>query len=52
MKKTYEAPKAERMEFNYSDVVAASGCIETSTWTLNKKGPCMEQEIFYTSNDN
>ena len=48
MKKTYEAPKAEKMEFNYSDaVVAASnacrweihmgdtyeGCVE------NRKGP-------------
>jgi len=25
MKKEYEAPKAERMEFNYSEAVVASG---------------------------
>lgn len=25
MKKGYEAPKAEKMEFNYSDAVVASG---------------------------
>lgn len=25
MKKTYEAPKAEKMEFDYSEVVVASG---------------------------
>ncbi len=26
MKKDYEAPKAEKLEFNYSEVVTASGC--------------------------
>ena len=26
MKKTYEAPKAEKMEFDYSEAVVASGC--------------------------
>lgn len=26
MKKNYEAPKAEKMEFDYSEAVVASGC--------------------------
>ena len=26
MKKDYEAPKAEKMEFNYSEMVVASSC--------------------------
>lgn len=26
MKKEYEAPKAEKVEFNYSEAVVASGC--------------------------
>lgn len=26
MKKEYESPKAEKMEFNYSETVVASGC--------------------------
>ena len=34
MKKTYEAPKAEKTEFNYSDVVVASSikCGNTTTY--------------------
>ena len=49
MKKTYEAPKAEKLEFDYTDTVTASGlelqeyvngykgCNETATdnWFLN-----------------
>lgn len=27
MKKQYEAPKAEKMEFDYSETVVASSCI-------------------------
>ncbi len=35
MKKTYELPKAEKMAFDYSDVVVASGtqCVNTTTIT-------------------
>ncbi len=35
MKKTYELPKAEKMAFDYSDVVVASGnqCVNTTTVT-------------------
>ena len=32
MKKIYEAPKAEKLEFDYTDtIVAASGCVTTYT---------------------
>ena len=27
MKKEYESPKAEKLEFDYSEAVVASGCI-------------------------
>ena len=31
MKKEYEAPKAEKMEFNYTESVVASSC-NNETW--------------------
>jgi len=40
MKKEYEAPKAEKMEFNYSEAVVASGaaCDWYMTLTQGFKG--------------
>ncbi len=40
MKKSYESPKAEKMAFDYSDVVVASGdkCIEKYVGTVNPSG--------------
>lgn len=35
MKKQYEAPVAEKIEFCYRDQVVASGCYETNTHDLN-----------------
>lgn len=49
LKKEYEAPKAERMEFNYSEVVVASGTkvcdnVTPMTWHNSTPGnPCLEQ---------
>ncbi len=34
MKKNYEAPKAEKMEFNYSETVVASGCKNETHYSL------------------
>ncbi|MBR4710765.1 MAG: hypothetical protein IKP10_01945 [Clostridia bacterium] len=31
MKKTYEAPKVERLDFDYSNTVAASGLTDAAT---------------------
>ena len=40
MKKNYEAPKAEKMEFNYSEAVVASGtaCDWYTTFTQQQEG--------------
>ncbi len=39
MKKAYEFPKAEKMTFDYSDVVVASstGCTEENVYTLEAR---------------
>lgn len=36
MKKAYESPKAEKMKFDYSDAVVASGtgCISGEIWEM------------------
>ena len=47
MKKDYESPKAEKMEFNYSDVVVASGsqkCDYFITYTQAYEG-CRENKV-------
>lgn len=36
MKKAYVSPKAEKTEFNYSDVVVASGSIKCGNTTTYK----------------
>jgi len=45
MKKEYEAPKAERMEFNYSEAVVASGsqCDMDTLMTWQTGDPCLEK---------
>lgn len=42
MKKTYEAPTAEKMEFNYRDqvVVASNSC--TDRWVNMGNGSCTD----------
>lgn len=39
MKKSYTSPKAEKMEFNYSEAVVASSikCKNTTTYTENNE---------------
>ncbi len=53
MKKTYELPKAEKVVFDYSDVVVASDspCIEIYNGTINPSGGnCKEGwKIEYTN---
>ena len=46
MKKEYDAPKAEKMEFNYSDAVVASGtsCDWFITHTQGDQG-CLKVEV-------
>ena len=46
MKKAYEAPKAEKMEFNYSEAVVASGkaCDWFITLTQEDQG-CEKVEV-------
>ena len=36
VKKTYEAPKAEKLEFNYEETVAASGSVFIANKNRNK----------------
>lgn len=53
MKKNYEAPKAEKMEFNYSETVVASGCDNTTTYTKSNNEPhCSQIEVEYIIADN
>ena len=48
MKKEYKAPKVERMEFNYSDTVVASGCGNTTTYSqTNAEGEYCQSKIYY-----
>ena len=50
MKKGYETPKAERMEFNYSEAVVASGVtvcdnVTPMTWhNSTPENPCLEKQ--------
>ncbi len=56
MKKSYESPKAEKMAFQYSDVVVASGvtCINRTTYSLsNKEGEyCKTVEEYHWEGPN
>ena len=56
MRKTYESPKAEKMDFDYSDAVVASASIECKNYTLMGDGNatdlhCKETEYEYTVKD-
>ena len=56
MKKEYESPKAEKMEFNYSEtVVASNGCgnQHTVTDTFEEGANCSSRVLpgtYYVSN--
>ena len=56
MKKSYESPKAEKMAFQYSDVVVASGttCINRTIYSLsNHEGDhCKTKEEYYWEGPN
>ncbi len=56
MKKDYEAPKAEKVNFQYSEVVVASvgGCYnETTLRDLNAQSTnCRTTEVIHTVYDN
>ena len=47
MKKAYESPKAVKTEFNYSDVVVASGikCGNTTTYSQSNDISLFCQEV-------
>ena len=45
MKKTYEAPKVEKMEFDYSEVVVASQCRWEEPMGDTGYQPCRERPI-------
>lgn len=55
MKKAYVSPKAEKTEFNYSDVVVASGikCGNTTTYedTNDISLYCQEKTIHHVVRD-
>ena len=49
MKKEYKSPKAEKMEFNYSEtVVASGGCNYFITMTEVPEG-CKDREVTHWS---
>lgn len=49
MKKTYEHPFAEKVEFDYNEqVVVASGCLKKF---VNMGDPCTESRTFSWIND-
>ena len=58
MKKMYEAPKAERMDFNYSEAVVASGnksctTVLQQTEVYHVAGqPCREKETPFEVSEN
>lgn len=58
MKKMYEAPKAERMDFNYSEAVVASGpkaceTILQQTWIyVTTDEPCRDKETPFEASEN
>ena len=47
MKKDYESPKAEKMEFDYSEVVVASGQCKTGGDYSEYGANCKEQHSEY-----
>ncbi len=53
MKKNYKSPKAEKLEFNYSEAVVASGekCDNEThyTQTMKEGAHCTSHETYYTS---
>jgi hypothetical protein len=53
MKKEYEAPKAEKVEFNYSEAVVASGCKnETHYEDTAQEGPhCSSSQPYYSKSN-
>ena len=55
MKKMYEAPKAERVKFDYSDSVVASSQLKcrnvTTTTEWNPTDRCKDVELSYTVGD-
>ena len=56
MKKGYTAPKAEKMEFNYSEAVVASngdGCKNEThyTNTAAEGDPCTSQTNYHSKSD-
>ncbi len=55
MKKTYEAPKAEKVKFDYSDSVVASSQIRcrnvTTTTEWNPVDRCNTVELSYKEGD-
>ncbi|MBR3428751.1 MAG: hypothetical protein IKG87_01505 [Clostridia bacterium] len=53
MKKEYEAPKAEKVEFNYSEVVVASGCRNQTHYEDSaQEGPhCSSSQPYYSKSD-
>ena len=56
MKKNYESPKAEKMEFNYSETVVASGGCGNKHMVGDKfpEDPCSSTiypDTYYVSNE-
>ena len=54
MKKTYQAPKAEKMDFEYSEAVVASGeaCRNVTKYTeWNPEQNCKQSTISYEVQD-
>ena len=53
MKKEYESPKAEKMDFNYSDTVVASTCHNETHYTdTNAEGEyCTSRETYHVIAD-
>lgn len=53
MKKSYKSPKAEKMEFNYSEAVVASSnkCDNEThyTQTMEEGAHCTSHETYYTT---
>lgn len=53
MKKEYEAPKAEKVEFNYSEAVVASTCANETHYrnTAPEGEHCSSSQPYYTKSD-
>ncbi len=54
MKRTYETPSAEKLEFNYTDVVTASGAASVIEPAESSQDPtyCLHGSSSYTFSDN